>query len=77
MGIQLVAGGLLLDQSRSTFVRVVRQPVVATRDGTGRVRHHHGALPGDAHVHHERVAEARHEGGWLAIGARSSAREGR
>lgn len=66
---ELAQGGLLLDQPGSAVVRVVRQPFVAARNRTGRTGWRHGALPGHAHVHHERTAEDRHESSRSAASA--------
>ena len=69
-------GGFFLDQPWAAEFRVVRQPADSTGDRAGRKRRCSGPLPGHAHVHHQRIATNRPEGGWSAIGARFALQQG-
>lgn len=68
--------GLLLDQSWSAVVRMVRQSALAAGDRAGRTGRGNGTVPGHAHVHHERLAADGHEGGRTAAGTWFAAPKG-
>lgn len=73
---KLCQGGLFLDKPTSALVRVVYQFALSTGNGAGRARLHYGTLPRDAHVHHERAAKERHEGGRSPAGNGPLTRKG-
>ena len=61
-----ISGRLLLDQSRSKVLWMVRQSPLAIGDRTSWTRRSHGAIPWHAYVHHFSSTKDRHEGRWTS-----------